>query len=113
MEMLYGTVHGTHVRQRLFIVQSRFDEFQLMNAWDCRVLPDRHMFRHLVPSNCTSNEKSMIKSFVKALYFLMGAISKKPDNGLWLVSCIQHNVVCNMQIRTKVPHSQVGGTAAN
>ena len=86
-----------YVRQQLFIVQSRFDEFQLMELLGLPCFAGQAYVPPFVPSNCTNNEKLMIKSFGERLYtLLMGAISKKPDNGLWLVSCIQHNVVCNM-----------------
>ena len=38
----------------------------------------------------------MIKSFGESFILSSWVYSKKPDNGLLTISCIQHNVVCNM-----------------
>ena len=65
-----------YVRQQLFIVQSRFDEFQLMELLGLPCFARQAYVPPFRPSNCTSNEKSMIKSFGERLYtLLMGAIS--------------------------------------
>ena len=85
------------VRQRMFIVQSRFDEFQLMKLLGLPCFEKQSYLPPFKRSNCTSAENSMIVAFGSRLKkLLMAYLSKKPKNGLWLVSCIQHNVVCNM-----------------
>ena len=84
-----------HVRQPLFVVQSRFDEFQLMALLGLPCFQGQNFEPPFKPANCTAQERGAIVAFGAALVSQMQPLlAAKPDTGTWLVSCIQHDVVC-------------------
>lgn len=83
------------VREPIFAVQSRFDEFQLQ----CLLgLPCFRGQAYAPPysnvsAQCNASEKAAIVTFGADLLEQMQPwLKAKPESGLWLVSCIQHNV---------------------
>eukprot|EP01052_Picozoa_sp_SAG31_P038691 SAG31_NODE_5217_length_2669_cov_3.231518_2_plen_496_part_00 len=93
------------VRERIFAVQSRFDEFQLMCllGLPCFSTPKRQSYAPpFVRTNCSTDEKVAITQFGSELLQQMQPfLSANPRNGMWLVSCIQHNVVCDLHNTTE------------
>ena len=83
------------VREPVFAVQSRFDEFQLQNLLG---LPCFHGQTYAPPysnisAQCNTSEKAAIVRFGADLLEQMQPwLQRKPESGAWLVSCIQHDV---------------------
>jgi hypothetical protein len=80
------------VRQPLFVVQSRFDEFQLrcLLGLPC-MLNEPFVPPYNPDSNCSVAERTAIVAFGGDLLGkLQPFLRAKPESGLWLVSCIQH-----------------------
>lgn len=97
-----ATYASPFVKGPIFAVQSRFDEFQL------QCLLGLPCFRHqayeppFAPSNCTVDEKTAILGFGAELVTQMQPFLKAAKNGLWLVSCIQHDVNALIENVTEV-----------
>lgn len=95
-----ATYAAPFVREQIFAVQSRFDEFQLMCllGLPCFSAPKRQSYAPpYVRTNCSTKEKAAITRFGSELLQQMQPfLSSNPRNGMWLVSCIQHNVACPM-----------------
>ena len=85
------------VAQPLFAVQSRFDEFQLQCLLGLPCIQGQAYNPPFVPANCSAAETAAIPAFGAALLAQMQPfLAAKPESGTWLVSCIQHNVVCDL-----------------
>lgn len=85
------------VRERIFAVQSRFDEFQLQCLLAVPCCQGQSYAPPYRTTSCNASELSAVKSFGAALLEQMQPFLKaKPESGTWLVSCIQHNVNCDM-----------------
>lgn len=84
-----------YVRESIFAVQSRFDEFQLMCLLGLPCFAHQSYEPPFLPSTCNDTERAAIVTFGAALLSQLQPLLKaKPDTGTWLVSCIQHDVVC-------------------
>lgn len=84
------------VSKSLFLVQSRFDEFQLKYLLGVPCVAVQPYLPPYAPSNCSQAELSAIRTFGSHLVTQLQPALKKQTTGLWLVSCIQHNVVCDL-----------------
>jgi hypothetical protein len=81
------------VRQRVFAVQSRFDEFQLRSFVHLPCMIKQPYAPPYPPSTCTTAEVAAINSFGADLYSQFSqTVLASPSTGSWLVSCIQHDV---------------------
>ena len=80
------------VRQPLFVVQSRFDEFQLRCLLGLPCMLNEPCGPPYNPDpNCSAAERTAIVDFgADLLRKLQPFLRAKPESGLWLVSCIQH-----------------------
>ena len=93
---------ASHVVQPLFVVQSRFDEFQLMDLLGLPCFRGQSFEPPFKPANCTTKERGAIVGFGADLVAQMQPLLRaKPDTGTWLVSCIQHDVVCDLDNTTE------------
>ena len=78
------------VKEPIFAVQSRFDEFQLMCLLQLPCFKGQEYVPPFLPSNCTQAERSAIVKFGGELVAQMQPfLEAKPESGTWLVSCIQ------------------------
>ena len=95
-----ATYASPFVRERIFAGQSRFDQFQLMCllGLPCFSVPKHQAYAPpYLNTNCSAAEKAAITQFGSELLQQMQPfLAANPRNGMWLVSCIQHNVVCPM-----------------
>ena len=82
------------VQEPLFVVQSRFDEFQLMALLRLPCFKGRSYVPPYKPSTCTASEIAAIDAFGADLLSQAAPVvsSANKRGGTWLVSCIQHNV---------------------
>lgn len=80
------------VHQPLFVVQSRFDEFQLRCLLGLPCMINEPFAPPYNPHpNCSHAERTGIVDFgANLLGKLQPFLTAKPESGLWLVSCIQH-----------------------
>ena len=86
------------VKQSLFVVQSRFDEFQLQCLLGIPCMQGQAYKPPFAAVNCSPPEIAAIPAFGAALLAQMQPMLRvKPETGTWLVSCIQHDVVCDLQ----------------
>lgn len=91
-----------YVREPIFAVQSRFDEFQLQCLLAVPCCQGQSYAPPFTPAHCNTTELAAVKRFGAALLEQMQPFFKaKPESGAWLVSCIQHNVVCDMHNTTE------------
>ena len=78
------------MKEAIFAVQSRFDEFQLMCLLQLPCFQGQAYEPPFLPSNCTQPERSAIVKFGGELVAQMQPfLEAKPESGTWLVSCIQ------------------------
>eukprot|EP01079_Euglenida_sp_SAG-EU17-18_P005443 gene5443-973_t len=86
-----------YVQQPLFVVQSRFDEFQLQALLGLPCFHGQAYKPPFKPANCTPAEKTAITAFgAELLQQMQPLLATKASTGTWLVSCIQHDVVCDL-----------------
>ena len=80
------------VRQPLFVVQSRFDEFQLRCLLGLPCMLNEPFGPPYNPDpNCSATERTAMVGFgADLLGKLQPFLDAKPESGIWLVSCIQH-----------------------
>ena len=85
------------VKQPLFVVQSRFDEFQLQCLLGLPCMQGQAYAPPFAAPNCSAAETAAIPAFGAALLAqLQPFLAIKSESGMWLVSCIQHNVACDL-----------------
>lgn len=86
------------VRERVFAVQSRFDEFQLMSLLALPCMQGMPFTPPYPPANCSAAEDDAVVAFgARLLAQMQPFLDAKPESGIWLVSCIQHDVNCDMR----------------
>lgn len=84
------------VRQPIFAVQSRFDEFQLMCLLALPCFAHQSYEPPFASMNCSLAEHTAIVRFGAELVTQLQPLLAASKNGVWLVSCIQHDVVCDL-----------------
>jgi hypothetical protein len=80
------------VREPIFAVQSRFDEFQLMAILRLPCAKGQSFAPPYKPSNCTAAEHTAIDNFGAELLSQFAPVLSSKRGGAYLVSCIQHDV---------------------
>ena len=90
------------VREPIFAVQSRFDELQLQHLLAVPCCQGQSYEPPYTAQSCNATELAAVKGFGAALLSQMQPFLRaKPESGTWLVSCIQHDINCDMYSTTE------------